>query len=303
MAEITVSKLNKEIKKNPAAFVAAEDKKYRDFIEGIADKATEGDRIRVILLAGPSGSGKTTSANLIAEAIKARGFESHVISLDDFYRNQTDPSYPRLESGERDFESPNALNFPEIEDTLLRIADGKDFEIPRYDFKLGARAGKTRYSKITHGCLVIEGLHALHPDICDSVPADKCLKIFISVSTNINDRGKRILSGRKLRFVRRMVRDSIHRGADAERTLELWANVLSGEDKYLYPYRGNADICFNTFHGYEPALMRSYAIELISDGLAKKNSYVKTVRSALLRSEEIDESIVPADSLMREFIN
>ena len=303
MAEITVSKLNKAIKNDPAGFIAAEDKKYRDFIEEIADRATEGNKIRVILLAGPSGSGKTTSANLISAAIKARGFESYVISLDDFYRNQNDPDYPRLESGEKDFESPAALNFPEIEDTLLRIADGKDFEIPRYDFKLGARSGKTKYKKITHGCIVIEGIHALNPDICDSVPEDKCLKIFISVSTNISDKGKRILSGRKLRFVRRMVRDSIHRGADAERTLELWSNVLSGEDKYLYPYRDNADICFNTFHGYEPALMRSYALKLISDDLAKNNSYAKTVRSALLRAEPIEESLVSRDSLMREFID
>ena len=156
--------------------------------------------------------------------------------------------------------------------------------------------------KMSHGCVIIEGLHALNPRISEHLPTDSLLKIFISVSTNINDGGERILSGRKLRFTRRMVRDSLYRGADAERTLEMWDNVLAGEEEYLYPYRSLADVEFNTFHEFEPCVMRKFAEALISEELAKKNEYANTVVSALKLAVPIGEELIPNDSLIREFI-
>ena len=99
-----------------------------------------------------------------------------------------------------------------------------------------------------------------------------------------------------------MVRDSVYRGADAERTLNMWQNVLLGEDKYLYPYRGLADIDFNTFHAFEPGVMRKFAEKLISQELAEKNEYAGIVLRALSMAEYIDEKLVPRSSLIREFI-
>ena len=239
---------------------------------------------------------------MLADGLRGRGLEGFVISLDDFYRDSTDKDYPRLENGERDFESLDALNISDLEKTLVSIAEGEDFTVPRYDFKLGGRSEVRKYPKILHGCVIIEGLHALNPKIYEHLPEDKVLKIFISVSTNINDEGKRILSGRKLRFTRRMIRDSIYRAADAERTLGMWENVVAGEEKYLYPYRKFADIDFDTFHEYEPCIMRKYAEKLISKELAEQNAYAKTVLSALTSVKPISEELVPRDSLLREFI-
>ena len=105
-----------------------------------------------------------------------------------------------------------------------------------------------------------------------------------------------------MRFIRRMVRDNLYRAASAERTLSMWENVLCGEDKYLYPFRNNADVCFDTFHEFELAVMRPFALNLISDELAEKNAYAKTVKRALLASVCANEEIVPNDSLIREFI-
>ena len=99
-----------------------------------------------------------------------------------------------------------------------------------------------------------------------------------------------------------MVRDSIYRGADAERTLELWGNVIAGEEKYLYPYRKFADVDFNTFHEYEPCVMRAYAERLISRELAEQNPFADTVLTALTKAVPINEDLVPEDSLIREFI-
>ena len=302
MAEIDIEKINKQAEGKPLAFVRECEKKYKDFTRDVATRVAKNDKIRIILLAGPSGSGKTTTANMLADELRRLGLSSFVISLDDFYRDSSDPEYPKLESGERDLESVEALNLADIEKTLTKIAEGEDFTVPRFDFKLGRRAELRNFEKIEHGCVIIEGLHAMNPKIFEQLPPDKILRIFISVSTNVNEKGKRILSGRKLRFTRRMVRDSIYRGADAERTLEMWGNVIAGEEKYLYPYRQFADIDFNTFHEYEPCVMREYAEKLISKELADKNSYASTVISALTKVTPINEDLVPDDSLLREFI-
>ena len=302
MAETDVREINEKAKACPESFILTAEEKYKKFTKKVAERVARDDKIRIILLAGPSGSGKTTTANLLADDIRRLGLESLVISLDNFYRNSDDPQYPRLESGERDFESVDALRLSDIERTLIDITEGKSFYIPRYDFKIGSQVKGTKHDKISHGCVIIEGLHALNPKIFEHLPANRILRIFISVSTNINKDGERILSGRKLRFTRRMVRDSIYRAASAERTLEMWENVLRGEDKYLYPYRRFADIDFNTYHDYEPCVMRKYAEALISKPLAEKNEYAKTVLTALLEVEPIDESLVPDDSLLREFI-
>ncbi len=302
MAEIEISKINGAISADPVAAIAAAEKRYKKFVSDMATRVAKNDNIRIILLAGPSGSGKTTTANLLADRIRHEGLSSFVISLDDFYRDSTDPLYPRLESGERDYETVEALNIPDIVRVLSDIAEGRDFSVPHYDFKVGHRTEETKYEKMSHGCVIIEGLHALNPIIFECLPKERLLRIFISVSTNINDGGRRILSGRKLRFVRRMVRDNIYRGADAEQTISMWFNVIAGEEKHLYPYRNFADVDFNTFHEFEPCVMRRFAEELISESLIQKSEYVRTVATALAMAQPIDEALVPEDSLMREFI-
>ena len=192
MSELDINKLN-EILAQPSEAIRRADSEYYAFVCGLADRVVRSDKIRIILLAGPSGSGKTTTANMLSDEIKKRGLDSLVISLDDFYRNWTDPSYPRLERGELDFEGPEALDMPCLIETLSNIADGKEFSVPRYDFKLTKRTNTVKYPKIEHGCVVIEGLHALNPKIFTKLDAEKLLKVFISVSTNINKNvGKRL---------------------------------------------------------------------------------------------------------------
>ncbi len=302
MAEISIKDINVIAKCDPVSLVMNSELKYRAHCDDIVTRVAKNDKIRIILLAGPSGSGKTTTANILADKLRERGLESFVISLDDFYRDSTDPDYPRLADGERDFEAVEALNLFDIEKTLTRIADGAGFSVPKYDFKLGRRTEVRNYKKILHGCVIIEGLHAMNPKIYSHLPKEKQLRIFISVSTNVNKDGKRIISGRKMRFVRRMVRDSIYRAADAERTLRMWVNVLNGEDKNLYPFRKNADIDFDTFHAFEPAVMRPYVLKLISEELAEAEPYAKTVLEAVKEAYPVEERLVPEDSLIREFI-
>lgn len=302
MAEMNIEDINAFLSSDYKKFVEETEESFHSLIFDLADKIRGDGRIRIALIAGPSGSGKTTSANLLADALRDGGEESIVVSLDDFYRNPDDEAYPRTDNGEPDFESVYALDLPFLTETLLNIAEAKPFLVPKFDFKKGQRTELRSHKAMPHGCVIIEGLHALNPEVFSKLPKDAAIKVFISVSTNINKEGKRILSGRKIRFLRRMIRDSIYRNADAERTLDMWRGVLVGEDKYLYPNRKYADILFNTFHPFELSVMRPYAEALISDELAEKEPYVKTVLWAARCARLLPLDAVPENSLIREFI-
>ena len=302
MAEIQALFINKLSRKYPSEMIRREEITYHSRVHDIAENIVGNRNIRLILLAGPSGSGKTTTANLISDAVKELSEEAIVISLDDFYKVHDDPTYPRCENSERDYECPEALDLALIEKTLRKITDGEAFEVPRYDFKTGTRASQRSFAPVKDGCVIIEGLHALNPKISAGLPKEKIYKIFVSVSTNINVDDRRILSGRKVRFVRRLVRDSIYRGADAERTLSMWRGVLAAEDVYLYPFKSTADAAFDTFHTFELGVMKQFAEELLSEELADRDQYVRTVLDALRQIEPIDIDLVPENSLIREFI-
>lgn len=302
MAEITLTELNDMAKRDVEKMIKDAENEYETKVLRVANRITEDENIKLILLAGPSGSGKTTTANLIRDAIIAKGEDATVISLDDFYRDHDDPEYPRLQNGEQDYECPESLNLLRLSDTLKRIVDDEEFEIPKYDFKLGKCISTKKHPPLGHGCVIIEGLHALNPKISDALPKEKILKVFVSVSTNVNHNSKRILSGRKLRFIRRLVRDHIYRGATVERTLAMWVGVLAAEDIYLYPYKTTADIAFNTFHTFELGVMKPFAEKLIPMSLAARDDYLEIVLNAVSLAEAIDYHKIPRSSLIREFV-
>lgn len=304
MAEITLYDLNGHIRQAPAIAIAEAEDAYHNQIIEIAKRVVSDGGVKIITLAGPSGSGKTTSANLLSDAIKTFGKESIVVSLDDFYRDSSDPDYPRLPDGQRDFERPESLHLDEIARTLGNIANGRAFTLPKYDFKVGGRVSETEHAPIPDGVVIVEGLHALNPKISGSLPKGSYIKVFVSVSTNIiATDGERLISGRKIRFVRRMVRDSIYRASDAERTLSMWDEVIAAEDVYLYPYKETADYKIDTFHLFELSVMRERALKLISRELSDRSSFAAIVFTALRAVEPLDEELVPENSLIREFIS
>ena len=302
MAEIQLSSINSPAAEYPQEMIRRDEITYHATVRRIADHIIAAEDIKLILLAGPSGSGKTTTANLLSDAIKARGEDCSVISLDDFYRCHSDPEYPRREDGTLDYESPYSLDVELLLSTLGDIVGGRPYTIPKYSFKTGDRSEMRSYPALGHACVIIEGLHALNPIFSDPLPKEKLFKLFVSVSTNINIGEERILSGRKVRFLRRLVRDSIFRGADARRTLSMWQEVLGAEDIYLYPYKNLADVMLNTFHSFEIGVMRPLAEKLLAVPELDSDEYVAIVKSALKRIIAIDVSLVPDNSLIREFV-
>ena len=301
MAELSLKELLKKLE-NPMALIEEDERIYKEKIETVAERICNSHDLRVVLLAGPSASGKTTTANLICDRVKSLGEKCTVVSLDNFYKAADDPTYPTLPDGTRDFESPYALNLDTLIATLGDIIEGRAFSVPRYDFKVGGPVELMQYESFADGCVIIEGIHGLNPILSDPFPKESVLKVFVSVSTNINHRGRRILSGRKLRFIRRTVRDNLYRASDAMRTLGMWENVLNGEDMYLYPYKPLADIKFDTFHTFECGVMKPYIEKLLTDEVVKKSKYAATVKRAVDNMTPVDCSLVPEDSLIREFI-
>ena len=302
MAEMNISDINRLVLSSPEEFVRQTEEEYDRLVDSVARRICADKNVRILLLAGPSGSGKTTTANMLCDKIKSHGEGCIVVSLDDFYRSFDDPDYPKLPDGSHDCEAVEALDLPLLVKSLDDMAESREFLLPKYDFKTSKRAEERIHAPMPNGCVIIEGLHALNPLVFSALPEEKAFKLFISVSTNINLEGERILSGRKIRFIRRMVRDSIYRNASAERTLSMWKNVLLGEDKYLYPNRKYADMTFNTFHPFELSVMRRFVERLISEELAESDSYAKTVLNAAKAAEPVDVSLVPETSLIKEFI-
>lgn len=302
MADIDLYRLNDLLCVDPVGAVQMAEDEYHSRVDRISDYVTEHRGVKVILIAGPSGSGKTTSANLIKDAITAKGRPTIVVSLDDFYRDANDPDYPRQPDGDPDYECPESLHLDEVAATLLAVSRDEPFYLPRYDFKVGGRVELNRHNPVENGCVIIEGLHALNPRISSRLSAESVVKIFISVSTNITEDGTTILSGRKIRFLRRMVRDNLYRGADPARTLAMWHDVLAAEDVYLYPYKATADLAFDTFHEFELGVLRNHALRLLTDEIVASDPYAKIVRDAVEKVAVLDERLVPNDSLIREFI-
>lgn len=302
MAELELNYINDQAKRSVCSMIVRAETAYAAAMRYVADSViARGNRL--LLLAGPSSSGKTTSANLIADRIRSMGHEARVVSLDNFYRPADDPDYPLQPNGQHDYECVEALQIGKIHKTIEHILACRDTMIPRFDFKQGKSIPDALLLKANpNGVVILEGLHALNPILTSGLPSESLYRLFVSVSTNVNDGGQRILSGRKIRFCRRLVRDSIFRATDGDRTLSLWKNVLHGEDLYLYPYKDTADFRLNTFHDYELGVLRDRALALL-DKTTRDQDYVAIIKNALSGITEVPSELVPATSLIREFIS
>jgi uridine kinase len=303
MAEMDIHIINDMLRTDADETIANAERYYREEMEAVADEVAGNPDLRVILLAGPSSSGKTTSANILRSRIIAKGRHCQVVSLDDFYRNR-DEDYPLNDDGTYDYENVTALRIDRIVECLQKIIDRVVCPLPHYDFKSATRHENAEVlTAHDDHVVIVEGLHALNPVISDPLPKENIYKVFVSVSTNINESGKRIISGRKIRFLRRLTRDFLYRGASVDHTLEMWPNVLAGEDKYLYPYKALADCSINTFHMYEiGAILPFTELMLQKQPPQTESGFLSLVLSAARRFQPIPAEQTPVDSLLREFI-
>ena len=296
--------INEKVTADTKQFIENCENDYQSIINNIVKRIIEEDGREIVMLAGPSSAGKTTTAKRLKEGLSAKGVTAYILSLDDFYLNRED--IPYLPDGTQDYETVYALDLKRLEKDLNSLLRGETVKTPVFDFTTGKRSD-TQSNTITLGeddVVIIEGLHALNPVITEKVHG-KLLKVYINVSSRIYDEnGDIVLNKRSFRFLRRMIRDYKFRASSVDNTYKLWKNVTMGEDKYLFPYRDNADIKGNTIHLYEPCVIKNQALPLLRDSVVSPEfrQDAEKLCKALENFCNIDEDEVPCDSLLREFL-
>ncbi len=300
----TLSLINKMAAENAAEFIKGCEECFDNSVNDVVNAFLSDSDYDIVLLAGPSSSGKTTTAGIIAEKIRSSGRNAYIVSLDDFYLNRAD--IPFNEEGLRDYENVTALDIHLIHKSFSELIEKRKADLPVFDFTTGCRSQKTKHIELEkNDVIIVEGLHALNPVITDGLDESHLYRIYISVSSRIlADDGKILLNKRNLRLVRRMIRDYEHRNSSVENTLFMWQGVLSGEDKFLFPFEGLADVKINSFHAYEVCIFRNEALTLL-DGVTQDSSYyaqTEELKSALSLFEEINTALLPHNSLLNEFL-
>lgn len=290
---------NKELRNVIMVSEALHEKK----IANIADEITEKEDVKIILIAGPSSSGKTTFANRLSIQLRVNGLVPVSVSLDNYFVDRY--KTPLDEDGNYDYESIYALDLELLNKNLEELMDGKEIELPEYNFKTGTREYSGHKVSIPqNGVLILEGIHGLNPKlICDDL-RKSLFKIYISALTQLNIDNHNRISTTDSRKVRRKVRDSLSRGYGAEDTLKMWPSIKRGEKRNIFVYQEDADAMFNSTLVYELGVLKSYALKELEKISRESEVYTEARRLKAFLSffEEIDLAEVPKNSLLREFI-
>lgn len=302
MAETDIRDILFALREDTEKALRAAEEKYIGSVRHAAEFAAANGK-KIILIAGPSGSGKTTTSELLTKELCGMGRRATVVSTDNFYRSLDDPGYPRDTRGELDFESVDALQSDKIIKCMSDIVEGGKTLLPVYDFERGISVPDAVPLCIgKDDILIIEGIHAFSPLFRDRSSEKYVMRLYVSVSTGICDGDTTLLSGRDIRFIRRMTRDSIYRATDAKSTYERWPSVLLGEETYLYPYKESADVKIDTFHLHELGIIKPFAEKALDASPDLSGAYIDNVRNVLSRFDKIPVDRMSPWSLLREFV-
>ena len=268
----------------------------------IADDIASRD-VKVVMIAGPSSSGKTTTCKRLSVQLVINGIWPKQISMDDYYVDRENT--PLDENGEYDFESLHALNLELFNEHVNALINGEEVELPRYNFATGKSEKSGKKLKLEENeILVIEGIHALNPDLTSSIPQRQIFRLYASALTTIMLDDHNYVSTTDNRLIRRMVRDHKYRNTSAEQTLARWASVRRGEDKWIFPFQENADAVFNTALLFELAVLKSQAESLLFGVKEDSPQYSEARRLIrfLRHIAPMSEDQIPFTSLLREFL-
>jgi uridine kinase len=268
----------------------------------IADDIASRD-VKVVMIAGPSSSGKTTTCKRLSVQLVINGIWPKQISMDDYYVDRENT--PLDENGEYDFESIHALNLELFNEHVNALINGEEVELPRYNFATGKSEMSGKKLKLKENeILVIEGIHALNPELTSNIPQRQIFRLYASALTTIMLDDHNYVSTTDNRLIRRMVRDHKYRNTSAEQTLARWASVRRGEDKWIFPFQENADAVFNTALLFEFAVLKSQAEALLAGVKEDSPQYPEARRLMrfLRHVAPMSEDQIPFTSLLREFL-
>ena len=272
-------------------------------ISQIADDIARRKGIRLVLIAGPSSSGKTTTCKRLSVQLAVNGIKPVPISLDDYFvdRDKT----PRDAQGDYDFEHLHALNLPLFNEQLNALFRGEEVELPRYDFPTGRSLLSGRKLRLgPNEVLVIEGIHALNPELTAQIPQDCIFRVYASALTTLLLDNHNYVPTTDNRLLRRIIRDHKYRGVSAVETIRRWPSVRNGENRWIFPFQENADQMFNTAMFFELAVIKRQAEPLLEQVPESCVEYAEAYRllKFLHYIRPIPEDQIPPTSLLREFL-
>lgn len=269
----------------------------------IADEIQNRPDIKLVLISGPSSSGKTTFSKRLSIQLMANGMHPYPISLDDYFLNRKDT--PKDENGEYDFESLYALDIPYFNTQLKDLMEGKEIELPRFNFQKGEREQSGKKLRLEKDMiLILEGIHALNPELTPQIPENNKYRIYVSALTTIMLDVHNYIPTTDNRLLRRIIRDYKYRGYSALETIKRWPSVREGEDKWIFPYQEKADAMFNSALLFELAVIRNQALpllELVPEN-APEYSEAYRLRKFLRYFVPMSDNVIPPTSLLREFL-
>jgi len=269
----------------------------------IADEIAKRKGIRLVLIAGPSSSGKTTTCKRLSVQLGVNGIIPVPLSLDDYFLDRE--LSPRDEKGDYDFESLYALNLPLLNEQLTALFRGDEVELPRYDFPTGKSVKSGRKLRLSEKqILVVEGIHALNPELTSQIPNEQIFRVYASALTTILLDNHNYVPTTDNRLLRRIIRDSKYRGVSAMETIRRWPSVRHGENRWIFPYQENADQMFNTAMLFELAVIKREAEPLLEQVPENCPEYAEAyrLRKFLKYIRPIPEDQIPPTSLLREFL-
>lgn len=259
---------------------------------------------RIVMVAGPSSSGKTTFSKRLEVALETIGREAFPISLDDFFVNREQT--PRDENGNYDYECLNALDIELFNSCLKKLLAGEPTDLPTYNFVSGKKEFRPQNRGVVSSgsTFIIEGLHGLNPGLLTEVSLDEAFRIYVSPMTSLPLDDHVRITATDDRLMRRITRDSVQRGRTARDTLASWENVRKGEIKWIYPYRQNADMFFNTALVYEIAVIKPFVEELLREVPQNCPEYSEAKRLLNILSYllPLSDREIPPTSIIREFV-
>ena len=303
-----VGKLNKAVLSGDVVDLinlseALHERKYAEIADQIY--ARRGS-VKIVFIAGPSSSGKTSTSKRLALQCRILGLNPKVIELDNYFveRDRT----PRDENGEFDFEALGAMDLDLLGRHLNDLLDGKEVEIPRFDFKEGRKYFEGNFMRLLEkDILIMEGIHALNPAMIPGVDQSKVFRVYASALTSLSIDENNNISTSDNRLLRRMIRDNRTRGIIPEETIMRWQSVRRGENRNIFPYQENADAVFNSAHIFELPVLKYYAEPLLRRISPLSPAYTEAYRllkflDYIVAMTPEEMAAIPPVSILREFI-
>jgi Uridine kinase len=279
---------------------ALHEKKVASIADMISQRA---EKVHFVLISGPSSSGKTTFSKRLSIQLMVSGLNPVVLSLDNYFVNRDDT--PRDENNEWDFEHLHALDLDLFKQNVQQLLNGEEVEIPNFNFEDGKRYYKGEKIQLKEDTvLVLEGIHALNPELISGIPREKIFKIYVSALTTISIDNHNWIPTADTRLLRRIIRDYRYRNYSARETIGRWPSVRRGEEKWIFPYQENADVMFNSALLFELAVLKRHAEPILAEVPKYCDEYTETHRMIKFLNYfvPIHDREIPPTSLLREFV-